>query len=110
MGFSEMMKLIQDGDGIRLRVYVRPGARKDAILGPHGEELKVDIASPPVRGAANDALKRFFADVLSISPSHVEIISGRTSRHKTVKITGLPLDHVKTLLLEDDPEKGVLVL
>ncbi len=96
-----MMKLLQDGDGIRLRVYVRPGARKDAILGPHGEELKVDIASPPVRGAANDALKRFFADVLSISHSQVEIISGRTSRHKMIRVMGVTPDHIKAILTPD---------
>lgn len=98
MGSSEMMKLIQDGDGIRLRVYVRPGTKKDAVLGTHGEELKVDIASPPVRGAANDALKRFFADVLSISPSQVEIISGRTSRHKMIRVMGVTRDHIKAIL------------
>ncbi|NIM99169.1 MAG: YggU family protein [candidate division Zixibacteria bacterium] len=95
------MKLVEDKKGIRLRIYVRPGARKDVILGPHGEDLKVDIASSPVRGAANDALKRFFADVLSISPSQVEIISGRTSRHKTIRVMGVTPDHIKAILTPD---------
>jgi len=110
IGFLMAMKLIQNSDGIRLRIYVRPRARRDAILGIHGDALRVGVTSPPVEGAANRALKRFLASVLAISPSKVEIVSGRTSRHKTVKITGVSVDRVRTLLLRDEGEKEALTL
>ncbi len=99
------MKLIEERDGVRLRVYVRPGARKDAILGIHGDALKVSITSPPVGGAANRELRRFLAGTLDIPPSWVEILSGHTSRTKVLRIMGLSLDRVRTLLLEDGAMK-----
>ncbi len=102
------MKLIQKRDGIRLRIYVRPRAGRDAILGIHGDALRIGVTSSPVEGAANRALKRFLASVLAISPSRVEIVSGRVSRHKTVKITGVSADRGRTLLFEDKAVKGAL--
>jgi uncharacterized protein (TIGR00251 family) len=92
------MKVSRDRDGIRLRLYVRPGAKKDAILGVHGDALKVNIASPPVGGAANRALQRFLANLLNAAPSQIEIVSGYTSRQKTVKVMGVDRDRIKGIL------------
>ena len=106
MGFLKAMKLIEDREGVRLKVYVQPRARKDAILGTHGDALKVSIKAPPVGGAANRELRRFLARVFDISPSQVAILSGHTSRHKMAEIRGLPLNRVRALLLPDEAGKG----
>jgi len=98
MDFLKALKLIEDRDGIRLRVHVRPRARENAILGIHGDALKVSITSPPVGGAANRGLKRFLARALDIPPSRVLILSGHTSRHKTVRIMGLPAEELEARL------------
>lgn len=96
---------MQDKDGVRLRVYVRPRARRDAILGLHGDALKVSIVSPPVGGAANRALRELLARVLDIPASQIEIVSGRTSRHKTIKIVGLPRNRIEPLLRQAERKK-----
>lgn len=99
-GFLKAMKLIEEGDGTKLKVYVQPRARKNAILGIQGDALKVSITAPPVGGAANRGLKRFLARILRIPPSRVDILSGHTSRHKMVRITDVGGDELRGLLSE----------
>jgi uncharacterized protein (TIGR00251 family) len=60
--------------------------------------LKIRLTAPPVDGAANEALEKFLAVVLSVPRSHIEIVSGHTSRDKSVRITGMSDAEVKRLL------------
>jgi uncharacterized protein (TIGR00251 family) len=92
------MMLTEDSDGIRLKVHVQPRARKDLVRVVEGDELKIQVTSPPVKGAANRALKKLLGSTFDIPPSRVEILSGHTSRHKTIRIVGLTLDRAQTLL------------
>ena len=39
-------------------------------------------------GQANEALRRFLADEYDVMLNQVEIVSGHTSTHKTVRIRG----------------------
>lgn len=71
-----------------LSVYVQPRASKNQLCGIQGEELKIRLTSPPVDGAANKLCQEFIADLFNVSKSSVEIISGKTSRHKRLRITG----------------------
>ena len=71
-----------------LSVYVQPRASKNKICGIQGEELKIRITSPPVDGAANKLCREFVADLFAVTKSAVEIISGDTSRHKLLRISG----------------------
>jgi len=80
---------------IWLYVKVQPRAGKNEIGEVLGRELKIKIAAPPVDSAANEALIRFLAETLECPRSAVELLRGRTSRHKVIAIKGLP---VQTLL------------
>ncbi len=71
-----------------LSVYVQPRASKNQISGIQGVELKIRLTSPPVDGAANKLCREFVADIFDISKSSVDIISGETSRHKKLRISG----------------------
>jgi uncharacterized protein (TIGR00251 family) len=51
--------------------------------------LKIKVTAPPVEAAANQALVKMLADKLDCSRGAVQIVRGQTSRHKTVRITGL---------------------
>lgn len=75
-------------DSLILNVYVQPRASKNQICGVQGEELKIRLTSPPVDGAANKLCREFVADLFEISKSSVVIISGKTSRHKRLLISG----------------------
>jgi hypothetical protein len=63
----------------------------------HGDALKVRLAAPPVDGAANDALVTLLADELDVARRAVRIVSGESSRSKTVQIDGIDADPVERL-------------
>jgi uncharacterized protein (TIGR00251 family) len=68
---------------------VQPRASKNEVAGIHGTALKIRLQAPPVDGAANDALVSFLADFLGVSRRSVRIISGDSSRNKTVEVDGV---------------------
>ena len=81
-----------------LSVRIQPRASKNEITRMENGGLKIRLIAPPVDGAANDALVRFLADTLSVPRSRVEIISGKTSRDKIVKISGVSKADAEGLL------------
>lgn len=64
----------------------------------HGDRLKVRLAAPPVEGAANDELRRVVAKALKVPPSRIELVQGRSSRNKVLRIEGVSPDEVLQLL------------
>jgi uncharacterized protein (TIGR00251 family) len=78
----------------RLLLRVSPGARRSAVVGRHGDAWKVRVAAPPEDGKANAAVVRLLADALRLSASDVEIVSGHTSREKTVTLHGIDHDEI----------------
>lgn len=88
MNIPELPFLKAMNNDLVLSVYVQPRASKNQICGVQGEELKIRLTSPPVDGAANKLCRSFVADLFDVSRSSVEIISGETSRHKRLRITG----------------------
>ena len=94
-----MQRVIREkGRDIVLTVQVVPRASKNAVVGIHGDALRIRLQAPPVEGAANAALIAFLAETLGIRPRQVEILSGHTSRRKTVLISGVPLEQVAQCL------------
>jgi uncharacterized protein (TIGR00251 family) len=85
--------------GVSIRVYVAPRASASRILGEHDGALKVALTAPPVEGAANKALVDFLARVLGVPRSAVTIVSGETSRHKTIRVSGISRDDALRRLL-----------
>jgi len=77
-------------DGVILNIHVQPRASKNQVCGLQGEALKIRLTSPPVEGAANKLCREYLADLFGVAKSYVEIISGETSRHKRVRISGDP--------------------
>jgi len=73
---------------IILKVYLQPKSSRNEIRGPYRDGIKVKITAPPIEGKANEALIRFLAKELGVSPSSIEIIRGQHSREKTLKISG----------------------
>jgi uncharacterized protein (TIGR00251 family) len=59
---------------------------------------RVKVTSPPVDGKANGALIALLAKVLGIPKAGLEIIRGRTSRIKTVRVRGLSMPEIRRIL------------
>lgn len=93
------LKLSTRGDAILLDVHVVPRASKTAVVGLHDGRLKVALDAPPVDGAANAALLRFFADALSLRLRDVSLVRGEKGRQKTLAIRGSDEASVRALCL-----------
>ena len=85
-------------DGCALNVRIHPGARKNAINGIHDSALKISLTTPPVDGRANEALIAFLAEALQIPKSRIALLTGQTSRTKTLRITGKSAADVQAAL------------
>ncbi|MCQ4966606.1 DUF167 family protein YggU [Atlantibacter hermannii] len=72
---------------LTLRLYIQPKASRDAIIGLHGDEVKIVITAPPVDGQANAHLVKFLAKQFRVPKSQVSIEKGETGRHKHIVIT-----------------------
>jgi len=74
---------------VEIAVRVIPRARKTALAGIRDNAALVRLAAPPVEGAANDALREFFAGLFDVPQRAVRITAGQHSRHKRVAIDGV---------------------
>jgi uncharacterized protein len=69
-------------------VRVAPRASRSEIGGEHDGALKVRVAAPPVEGAANEELARVLAKALGVGRGNVEVVTGRASKTKVVRVVG----------------------
>ncbi len=76
-------------EGIVLRVHVQPAAGRDAVVGTHGDALKVKVAPAPESGRANEAVLSLLGKVFGVPVSGLEITSGRTGHNKRVRFSGI---------------------
>jgi uncharacterized protein len=71
----------------RIEVTVHPGAAKPRIEDREAG-LHVWVASPPVEGAANQAVLKAVAAHLGVPPTEASLVRGRRSRKKLLEIRG----------------------
>ena len=83
-----MLNITKTATGAIFRVRVQPRASKNEIVEMQEDALKVRISAPPVKGKANRALIGFLAKQLGVKKSEIEIVSGHTSKTKTIQIVG----------------------
>ena len=69
-------------------VKVRPSAKKTQLKEVLSDgTYKIDSAAPAKDGKANAELVRFLAEELGLPKTNVQIVTGKTSKRKEVKIT-----------------------
>ncbi len=92
-------------EGVSFAVRVAPRASRTQFTGVMGEGadavMKIALAAPPVEGRANEALIAYFADVLDVPRSAVEVISGERSRNKVVRVQGCSVMQVAEAFRSD---------
>ncbi len=74
-----------------LRLHVQPGAGADAVMGAHGNALKLRVQAPAVSGQANEAVLRLLAREFESRPASLRLTAGKTSRDKRVLFEGVPV-------------------
>ena len=88
MPSSPVHRVVAD-DAVELAVHASPGAGRTQIVGRHGDALKIRVAAPPEHGRANDALAAILAEAFGVGVSDVELVTGRSSRVKRFRISGV---------------------
>ncbi len=94
--------IAQTSDGVVLTIHAQPNARCTEFAGVHGDALKFRVASPPVDGAANEALCRFLSEQLAVSMSQVIILAGHGARRKRVLVKGVTGQQAGNILDRDN--------
>ena len=72
-----------------LDVWVQPRASRQRVVGMMGDALKVAVAAPPEKGAANRALEKLLAETFGLSAGAVAVTAGGGSRRKRVTLQGV---------------------
>ena len=85
-------------NGCTLNVRVHPGARHNAITGTHDGSLKISLTTPPTDGRANAALIAFLAEALNIARTRITLVTGATSRSKTLHLEALTPEALTAIL------------
>jgi len=69
-----------------LKIRVAPRSSKNEIIKMPDGTLKIKLHSPPVDGAANEALIKLLSEEYDTPKNRIEIIGGKKSKNKTVEI------------------------
>lgn len=75
-----------DGDVLVVNILGKPAAAKDAIGKPKGPQLKVSVTAAPKDGKATDHMVRFLAPLFGVAVADIEVVFGRESIHKQLRI------------------------
>jgi uncharacterized protein (TIGR00251 family) len=89
-----------------LRVHVVPNAKRDCIVGEHGDAIKIKLRAPAIGGKANAALARFLAEEMKLPRGAIVLQSGQRARDKLLRVDGLSEEEVRRRLCVVSPESG----
>lgn len=88
--------------GIKLFIRLTPGSSTDKIQGIYEDEqqtyLKISVTSPPEEGKANKNLIAFLSKHLKIPKTKIQLLTGHTSRYKTLLLEGMEENKIRDIL------------
>jgi len=86
--------------GCILDIYVQPSASRTEIVGIEQwrERLKISVIARPHGGEANREVLQALAGWTGVSVSEMSIVSGHSSRRKSVKIEDIGPSRINNLL------------
>ena len=79
---------------VRIRVQIKPNASQNEVLGFKDGILHIRIATPAIKGKANQELIKFLSNILGTSKSNLTIEKGMTGRRKVIAISELSRNQV----------------
>ena len=91
---AKISNIDQRKSWIDIQVKLTPRSSKDEILGKVGEIYGIKVTSPPVDEKANKALIELLSKRLKVPKRDIQILSGKRSRIKFLRIYGLSLKAV----------------
>lgn len=71
---------------MKIFVKAKPNSHEEKVEKIDEQNYVVSVKEPPVQGKANNAIRNALAVYFKVGSSQVKIISGYTSRQKTIEI------------------------
>ena len=71
-------------------IHVSPRARRDSVMGSHGDALRVSVKAPPADGRANRSCVAVLSEALGVPRSAIDLDPGSRGRRKRVRVHGDP--------------------
>jgi len=97
-GIYEPIHVRETADGISFELHVQPRASRNGVTGIQEGAVRIRLTSPPVDGAANEQCVKLLAVLLGVRRRDITIVSGETSRHKTVRVAGITADRLRDVI------------
>lgn len=95
-----MISISEKNGSVTFKVRVQPRASRTELAGEHDGALKLRLGAPPVDGKANEACRRFLADLLDVRLNAVEIVNGESSRDKRIRVRGVTAEQLRRRLFD----------
>ncbi len=89
--------VLVEGEEVRFKVKVSPGASGTKVLGGYGDMVKIALNVPAEKGRANKLLVGFLAKLIGVPRSSVRIVSGEKSQRKVVGVRGVSCSVIKKI-------------
>jgi uncharacterized protein (TIGR00251 family) len=93
-----MIAITPHAEGATLAVRAQPGARKNLVVGAHGDALKVAVSVPAEEGRANAALAEVLSSWLGLKRARIELVRGKTTRDKVFLVRGITAESLNALI------------
>jgi uncharacterized protein (TIGR00251 family) len=93
-----MLPLKESPNGITFSIQVVPRASKCEVTGIVNDALKIRLTAPPVDGKANEECLRYLSGLLGVARNRLTIVSGQTSRKKSILISGMGRKDLEKIL------------
>ncbi|MFQ5330180.1 MAG: DUF167 domain-containing protein [Thermodesulfobacteriota bacterium] len=89
--------LTEKEGAISVNLLIQPRASRDEIASITGDALKIRLTSPPLDDRANRQCVAYLAKRLGLKKRQLELIQGKKSRRKVIRITGLSITEADAL-------------
>lgn len=76
-------------DGVVFKTKIVPGSSRTTLSGLLDGMLKIKVSAAPEKGKANQSVIEFLARQLGVKKNSIEIISGTTKSHKSIKVSDM---------------------
>ena len=80
------MNLKIEGNAVTFWLRVKPRSSRERLRLDSAGELNLELHAAPTEGQANAACVNFFARLLRLPRSSIEIVTGEKSRRKLIRI------------------------
>lgn len=71
---------------VEIAIYAKPNAKHTRLVAITDNALHIAIHAKPHEGAANIELLTFISQLFKIPKTQIELIKGKNSRHKLIKL------------------------